>query len=453
MLVLSRQRGETVKIGSDVDITVVDVRGDKVRLGINAPRNVEVHRKEIYEAIHKQNVASAGLQPGDVPARTSKPQPAPLPAGMPARPETSALFTLWKDPESGIESYLLTQRIAPVQQALAASPFSNDGRFLWFSCAFPPGGSAHQGRTLGLVDFAEQQIHHFPETQFSADSPGVNGQTGEAWWCSGAGIFGRAPRADAKPDPINHLPERLYRGIQPTRLATQLILSADGRFLSFDAQVGMQWHIGAAPIDGSDVQVWQSFSRPHSHAQFSPSDPDLMLITQDQWIDPVTLEPAPAPEQRLWLLRRGQPAEPLTPGPDPAPRRHAWWQADGSHIWFTDCHAGAQRVNLRTRKVESIWIAGTGHSHCDAAGQYIVGDIGADRWQYGCRIAFHNTRTGKTVPIATNLPLPSIDPAAYAIAPRPHFCMNDRYICYTTTALGNVDVAVVPVERLVAATA
>jgi len=54
MLVLSRQKDESIMIGDDVEIVIVDVRGDKVRLGINAPRNVAVHRKEIFIAIQKE---------------------------------------------------------------------------------------------------------------------------------------------------------------------------------------------------------------------------------------------------------------------------------------------------------------------------------------------------------------------------------------------------------------
>jgi len=57
MLVLSRQKDESIIIGDDVEITVVDVRGDKVRLGISAPRNVSVHRKEIYDAIQREKEA------------------------------------------------------------------------------------------------------------------------------------------------------------------------------------------------------------------------------------------------------------------------------------------------------------------------------------------------------------------------------------------------------------
>ncbi|MEM1446500.1 MAG: carbon storage regulator CsrA [Planctomycetota bacterium] len=63
MLVLSRQRDETIMIGDDVEITVVDIRGDKVRLGINAPRTVQVHRKEVYRAIQKENAEAAHFAP------------------------------------------------------------------------------------------------------------------------------------------------------------------------------------------------------------------------------------------------------------------------------------------------------------------------------------------------------------------------------------------------------
>jgi len=62
MLVLSRQKDESIMIGDDVEITIVDVRGDKVRLGINAPRNLPVHRKEIYLAIQKEKEAEIEIE-------------------------------------------------------------------------------------------------------------------------------------------------------------------------------------------------------------------------------------------------------------------------------------------------------------------------------------------------------------------------------------------------------
>ncbi len=66
MLVLSRQRDETIMIGDDVEVTIVDIRGDKVRLGITAPRSIQVHRKEVYDAIKRENQQAAGLSPGEV---------------------------------------------------------------------------------------------------------------------------------------------------------------------------------------------------------------------------------------------------------------------------------------------------------------------------------------------------------------------------------------------------
>ena len=66
MLVLSRQRDETIMIGDEIEITVVDIRGDKVRLGINAPRHVDVHRKEVYEAIKHENAEASQVQIDDL---------------------------------------------------------------------------------------------------------------------------------------------------------------------------------------------------------------------------------------------------------------------------------------------------------------------------------------------------------------------------------------------------
>lgn len=62
MLVLSRRRDETIMIGDDIEISIVDIKGDTVRIGINAPRSVTVHRKEIYEAIKAENIATIQKQ-------------------------------------------------------------------------------------------------------------------------------------------------------------------------------------------------------------------------------------------------------------------------------------------------------------------------------------------------------------------------------------------------------
>lgn len=63
MLVLSRQRDESIIIGDNVVVTVVDVRGDKVRLGIDAPVEIPVHRREVYEAIQRENRQASEIAP------------------------------------------------------------------------------------------------------------------------------------------------------------------------------------------------------------------------------------------------------------------------------------------------------------------------------------------------------------------------------------------------------
>ena len=64
MLVLSRQRDESIVIGDNVVVTIVDIRGDKVRLGIQAPGEIPVHRQEVFEAIQRENRKSGQLQSG-----------------------------------------------------------------------------------------------------------------------------------------------------------------------------------------------------------------------------------------------------------------------------------------------------------------------------------------------------------------------------------------------------
>jgi carbon storage regulator len=72
MLVLSRQKDQTIMIGDNIEITVVDIRGDKVRLGITAPPQIPVHRKEVYEAIQRENKEAANVRLEDI-TRTPPP--------------------------------------------------------------------------------------------------------------------------------------------------------------------------------------------------------------------------------------------------------------------------------------------------------------------------------------------------------------------------------------------
>ncbi len=60
MLVLSRKKNESIVINNDITIVVVEIRGDKVRLGVEAPKEVPVHRREVFDAIQRNNQQAAG---------------------------------------------------------------------------------------------------------------------------------------------------------------------------------------------------------------------------------------------------------------------------------------------------------------------------------------------------------------------------------------------------------
>ena len=83
MLVLSRQKDETIIIGDDIEITVVDIRGDKVRLGVSAPKTISVHRKEVYDAIRRENREAAQVKPEDLPSGLGRIKPNAPPAQNP----------------------------------------------------------------------------------------------------------------------------------------------------------------------------------------------------------------------------------------------------------------------------------------------------------------------------------------------------------------------------------
>jgi carbon storage regulator len=72
MLVLSRKKNESIVINNDITIVVVEIRGDKVRLGVEAPKEVPVHRREVYDAIKRNEAVQSGAAaPADTNTATS----------------------------------------------------------------------------------------------------------------------------------------------------------------------------------------------------------------------------------------------------------------------------------------------------------------------------------------------------------------------------------------------
>jgi len=67
MLVLTRKLHQSIVIGDGIEVVVLEVRGEQVRIGIKAPKNVSVHRKEIYDQIQEENRLSTDVRPEDIP--------------------------------------------------------------------------------------------------------------------------------------------------------------------------------------------------------------------------------------------------------------------------------------------------------------------------------------------------------------------------------------------------
>jgi len=74
MLVLSRKKNESIVINDDITIVVVEIRGDKVRLGVEAPKEVPVHRREVYDAIRRNELAAGAKATEKEPGTTDAPQ-------------------------------------------------------------------------------------------------------------------------------------------------------------------------------------------------------------------------------------------------------------------------------------------------------------------------------------------------------------------------------------------
>lgn len=362
----------------------------------------------------------------------------------------SDLFTPWTDPESGVTSYILSKKVAPVQEAFyfVNDSMSRDGRYLWFYCAFPPSGTASQGRTLGVVDFETGDVRHFPETQFNHASPYVDVESGQVYWGMGDSLWQRGPQAGDSVERVGTIPADLIGNRHIERFATHLTRSADGKAFFVDAAFGLQFVFGSIAIDSGAYEFWHRFDRNHNHAQFSPTDPDLILFAQEFHPDPVTGLRFRI-EDRMWLLRRGGVPRPVFD--EPTVVTHEWWDADGEHVWCIKNRQGTWRVNIETQAVEDIpWPEGAWHSHHHQSGQYLIGDTNTQFYR-GCpsTVQFLNRESGQHVRVVDNPAMPGLVGARYHIDPHPRFAGNDQFVVFTTTVRGEVDIAIVPTADLI----
>jgi hypothetical protein len=349
-------------------------------------------------------------------------------------PLTSRHFIDHVDPVSGVRSRVLASRIAPWQLSFyfTHDGFDASGRWLWFYAAHPPAGGAHYGRTLACLDFADDSLRWYPETQFADASPYVDPADGWVYWTTGLELWRRGPSAHHTAELVNTFPSTLAAGRPPHRLATHLSPTADGRHFVIDALFGNESIVGLLPRDGAAFQLWARFPRCYNHAQAHPTDPARILLAQDWWHDPLTGRRQEA-EHRLWLL-----------GPDGLPRAlpvsstavaHEWWSPDGTAVWFVDYHLGTHRVDLDGSPPQCVWAGGTCHSHASRDGALVVGDIGPYTWAQGARLRLADVQGNRELDLVSSLPVPPLPRSRYHCDPHPRFVRGDQLIIYTTTCL------------------
>ncbi|HEV7298287.1 MAG TPA: hypothetical protein VGN72_02910 [Tepidisphaeraceae bacterium] len=370
-------------------------------------------------------------------------------------PETSRLFTRWANPCNGLESLILTERLAPVQMAFyfATSSFTDDGRFLWLHCGFPPPGGRHAAQVLGVVDFERDELRIYPETQHPTARPLVDTTTGEVYWGNQFDIWKRGPHATDRPERVNRFPTDLAPG-RLQQIATHLTFSADRHSLNVDARMvrrdgSTDSHIGEIPLDGAPFRLWQTLDgQVFNHGMFSPTDPDVQMVANEYWQQHADepFEPD-RPYHRLWTIRRGDRARPILKAPV-SHSGHEWWDADGRHVWYVHYGVGIKKVNLASGEESTIWPGRFSHAQSDRTGRYIVADRMRDPVASDCHVVFCDTHTGMEVEIVNRPPLADDLTQCTHLHPHPHFCCGDRYICHTTTIYDRVDLALVPVKAL-----
>ncbi len=379
-------------------------------------------------------------------------------------PFTSRHFTTHIDPESGVKYAVLSTRVAPIQQGFyfVNSGFSDDGRYLWFYCAFPPAS----GHSLGVIDFLTDEIRHFPETLGSGWM--VDPLTGNLYWGCPQGLFMRTPHPADAPIQIAGRPE-FCRKAGMSGAGTHITFTPDRREIVADLQTPLGSSIGSFDVVTGKYTEWYRTKPgiPYNHVQCSPVDGDTCMAAHEYSFDVKRGEyVAPALVDgvypRLQIIGRDGSRRMLKPYNNYA--THEWWAHDGKSVFYCTSQCIARNWLDREEPEMICHIPveggnGTWHAHSSEDDKYFVVDgswpcMGLDWWR-GCEslVRFYNSETKKMAFIVTRNPVVNgytpERPSVYHIDPHPRFVLHDRYVTFTATTQGRVDLAVAEVAPLI----
>lgn len=395
---------------------------------------------------------------GILPAAVEVELPSPRETSQIIDPGSHACFEPWTDPQSGVTSYLLSTQVAPQQQSFyfTNASLSSDGRWLWFYVSFPP----NPVRTLGRVDLwstecAEDAITYFPRSGFDSASPMVApaGEEPGCFFTQGPSIYFQPAQAspDDAPNVVFTLPAHYIAKRRLNRLATHLTLNADGRYFLLDGEVGNHWFVGLAHRVSGEFQLIREFANHHNHAQFHPTIPDRFLIAHDHTYDPVTGRRLHF-DLRTWLMDTADTVyRPLNPQRYCKPYvglAHEWWLQDG-RLAYVDYLHGLFFTDPDTGETEHVWQRSLCHAHADRTAKRFVADQSPYQWdEEPCTVLFYDRITGVERAIVSAMPKPPDGRDPYHIDPHPQFCADGRWIVYTTTVRGRVEVALCDVRSI-----
>ena len=380
-------------------------------------------------------------------------------------PKTSKLFERKIDAVSGIGYYVLSTKVCEYQQGFyfINNSMTKDGRYLWFRAAVNPIYNG-VGRILAYIDFETDEIVLCHDTILCTDSasPYVDDDNGDVYFTNGAGLYKRSIGKDEKAKLLC----RPKVGGNVISLATHLTMTSDKKHFFLDARIGNHKFVqGLVNIETGDFEKWAESTHQTNHGQINPTNDDLALCAYDHYSDIDTGEMRCIPTnedgiyERLWLISKDGERK-MCPAMNNY-ATHEWWSSDGKIIYYCCDNYGIYGIDVESGEDIAI-LEGVDpwHAHSNKDDKYFVFDEKrlerfGGKWYRGCPAAlnFLNRKTGRCVKIVTEMPeiatpdKPCIN--NYHVDPHPRFTSNEKYIVFTTTELGSVDLAIAVVEEIV----
>jgi len=373
--------------------------------------------------------------------------------------ETSKHFVKRCDAQTGAVYYVLATHISPQQQAFyfVNPSMSDDCRYLWFWCTFPPA----RYYTLAVIDFMTDELHHFPETEFADASPLVDTITGECYYATFEAIYKRSPNPKLPLEKVCDLPAVLFEDYRKLEgIATHLTFSPNKKELFLDARTNKGWIAGALDITDGSFKVYCRPEYSRNHGQFNPVYPDLALMAEEFDYDENGNYRSIRTDEngvfmRLWTVTADG-NQKCWPPLNLERATHEWWSADGTKIYYckynlTESNNGICAIDYFTGEHKLVAPVKAWHGFSSKDDTLFVFDENNGFYR-GCasKVGLYNAKTGKMVYINSDNPAVATreHPAKYHLDPHPRFNGSEKYITFSTSVYGKIDFAIAKTEDI-----